>query len=427
MRVALWLVALFGMAVALALFAGNNQGTVTLYWPPYRIDLSLNLFVLLLSGLFLVLHLALRAQGALMRIPQQAREWRLLHKERSIHATLLEALTHLVAGRFVRARKAAQTALALEASVEHGGERLPYARRLRALSHLLAAESAHALQDRNLRDEHFQQALQNSLQRDAQDAREGLQLRAARWALDDRDAPGAMQWLDQLPQGASRRTLALRMRFRAARLAGKSQIALETARLLTKHHAFSEAAGRSIARGLAVELLRAAYDPAQIAQAWSCMEHAEQTIPDVAVEAAERLLAQGGEVALARQWVLPAWEQMMQRPDAMPWMLRVRLARVLEQGFMDSSGTKDSLWLTRVEAAQSAYPGDAVLQYLAGVVCMRLGLWGKARQMLKQALFQAQQTELRRDTWLALAYVAEQTGETQAAAEAYREAAKRVT
>lgn len=427
MRVALWLVALFGMAVALALFAGNNQGTVTLYWPPYRIDLSLNLFVLLLSGLFLVLHLALRAQGALMRIPQQAREWRLLHKERSIHATLLEALTHLVAGRFVRARKAAQTALALEASVEHSGERLPYARRLRALSHLLAAESAHALQDRSLRDEHFQQALQNSLQRDAQDAREGLQLRAARWALDDRDAPRAMQWLDQLPQGASRRTLALRMRFRAARLAGKSQIALETARLLTKHHAFSETAGRSIARGLAVELLRAAYDPAQIAQAWSCMELAEQTIPDVAVEAAERLLAQGGEVALARQWVLPAWEQMMQRPDAMPWMLRVRLARVLEQGFMDSSGTMDTLWLTRVEAAQSAYPGDAVLQYLAGVVCMRLGLWGKARQMLKQALFQAQQSELRRDTWLALAYVAEQTGETQAAAEAYREAAKRVT
>ena len=48
MRAALWLLALFGVAVAAALFAGNNQGTVTLYWPPYRVDLSLNLVVLLL-------------------------------------------------------------------------------------------------------------------------------------------------------------------------------------------------------------------------------------------------------------------------------------------------------------------------------------------------------------------------------------------
>ena len=427
MRAALWLVALFAVAVALALFAGNNQGTVTVYWPPFRVDLSLNLVVLLLALLFFVLHLALQALGALTRIPQQARNWRLLQKERAIHTTLLESLTHLISGRFVRARKTAEMALALEESVERSGERLPYGRRLRALSHLLAAESAHALQDRTVRDSHFQQALQHTVQRDTQDAREGVQLRGARWALDDRDAPGAMQWLDQLPVGASRRTVALRLRFRAARLAGKSRMALDTARLLTKHHAFSDVAGRSIARGLAIELLRNAYDPTQIAQAWDCMERSEQSMPEVAVEAAERLLAQGGDAAQARQWVLPAWEQVMQRPDAMGWALRVRLARVLERSFMQGSEPMDTAWLTRVEAAQAAYPGDAVLQYLAGVVCMRLGLWGKAQQMLKQALFQSQQTELRRDTWLALAQLAEQTGDAQAAAEAYRQAAKRVT
>src|SRR5260370_26670416 len=32
----LWLIGLFGMAVAAALFAGSNQGTVTLFWAPYR-------------------------------------------------------------------------------------------------------------------------------------------------------------------------------------------------------------------------------------------------------------------------------------------------------------------------------------------------------------------------------------------------------
>ena len=43
MRATLWLVALFGVAVAVALFAGNNHNTVTLFWEPYRIDASFNL------------------------------------------------------------------------------------------------------------------------------------------------------------------------------------------------------------------------------------------------------------------------------------------------------------------------------------------------------------------------------------------------
>ena len=63
MRAALWLLALFGVAVAAALFAGNNQGTVTLYWPPYRIDLSLNMVVLLLVGSFVTIYAALRAHA----------------------------------------------------------------------------------------------------------------------------------------------------------------------------------------------------------------------------------------------------------------------------------------------------------------------------------------------------------------------------
>ena len=61
MRIALWLLALFGIAVAAALFAGNNPGSITLFWPPYRIDLSLNLFLVLLLVSFLTLHLAWRA------------------------------------------------------------------------------------------------------------------------------------------------------------------------------------------------------------------------------------------------------------------------------------------------------------------------------------------------------------------------------
>ena len=84
----------------------------------------------------------------------------------------------------------------------------------------------------------------------------------------------------------------------------------------------------------------------------------------------------------------------------------------------------DSDWLSRIETAQVANPRDAVLQYLAGVVCMRLKLWGKAQQLLKQSLSLLQDNGLKRDAWRALAAMAEQRQDTQAATEAYRQALK---
>jgi HemY protein len=425
MRAALWLMALFAVAVASALFAGNNHGTVTLYWPPHRVDLSLNLFLAGLGACFVVLHYALRALSALLRIPGQARSWRRLHRERALHTALLDALAHLVAGRFVRARKAAELVVSLEDSVQRSGEPLAYGARLRTLAHLLAAESAHALQNRTLREMHFQQALVHAADRDAQDARDGVQLRGARWAIDDRDAGAAMQWLDQLGQGAARRTVALRLRFKATRLAGQARAALETARLLTKHRAFSELAGASIARGLAIELIRAAHDPVQIERAWEVLDPSEQEMPAVAIEAAQRLQAHGGDAETARHWLLPVWEAMMRHLDALTPVQRVSLVRVLESSFGLAADGPDVVWLTRIESAQNAHPREAVLQYLAGIACMHLGLWGKAQQLLKQSLALLQDAELKRDVWRALAELAEQREDAKAAAQAYREAAKR--
>jgi HemY protein len=73
MRAALWFLALFGVAVAIALFAGNNQGTVTVFWPPYRIDLSLNLVLMLSVAGFVFLYAVLRTLAALFHLPQQAK------------------------------------------------------------------------------------------------------------------------------------------------------------------------------------------------------------------------------------------------------------------------------------------------------------------------------------------------------------------
>ncbi len=422
MRAALWFLVLFGTAVAAALFAGNNQGTVTLFWPPYRVDLSLNFVLLLFFGGFAILYAALRALSALLELPGQARRWRVQQKERSMHAALLDALSQLLAGRFLRSRKAAMAALAQENALEAAGEAVPHGRQLRTLAHLVAAESSHALQDRATREAHLRNALDNIPARapvSELELREGAQLRAARWSLDERDAATALEHLAALPQGAARRTLALRARLKATRLSHQTQEALETARLLGKHRAFSPAAAQSIVRGLAIELLNGAHDPAQLQQTWMAFEAAERAMPELAIHAAQRLTALGGDHGQVRTWLLPAWERMVDATDPLPDAHALKLVRVLESNL----DALDAAWLARIETAQQANPRDARLQYLSGMACLRRQLWGKAQQLFTQAAQQLGEGPLRCRAWRHLAELAEQRGDTQAAATAWKHAA----
>ncbi len=424
MRVSLWLLALFGLAVAAALFAGSNPGSVTVFWPPYRIDLSLNLVVVVLLGAFLTLHLALRTLSALFAIPREARMWRQRQRERSMQLSLLDAYSQLVAGRFVRAKKAAESVLDQVRNLAASDDKLSYSDQLLSTAHLLAAESAHALQDRGAREVHYRAALEHASRVVSPEPGEGARLRGARWALDDRDAAAALQLLDEVAQGAGRRVLALRMRLKAARMAGRTVMALETARLLAKHHALSQVAAHGVIRGLASELIASAYDPAQLMQVWARLDPNERVIPDVALAAAMRLLTLQGDAALSREWLLPVWEQMLEQPSALALSQCIDVVRVLETGFAANAETLEGEWLTRIESAQLSHPGDPVLQYLAGVTCMRLQLWGKAHQLLQQSLVRLQDVSLRRDAWRLLAELALEQGDEQAATDAWKRAAQ---
>ena len=419
MRAALWLVGLFAVAVALALFAGDNEGTVTVFWPPHRIDLSANLTLLLLGLAFALLYVALRAFGALLELPRQARRWRTQQRERATHALLIDATAQHTAGRYLRARKAAEAALAREQALAESGESPPHASGLRVLAHLTVAESAHALQDQATRELHLERALEAAAGA-APELREGVLLRAARWALNDRDPAGALARLEELPTGARRRAAALRIQLKAARQAGHLPEAMETARLLAKHRAFSPEAARSLVRGLAADLIQGAHDPVQLQQVWAGLDAAERAMPELALRAAQRMLALGGDHAVVRQWLRPVWEQMLAVPDAFDDAERVRLARVLEAGMAASA---DHEWLARVEAAHQANPRSAILQYMAGMACMHRGLWGRAQLLLTQAVRALPDDGLRRHAWQALAALAEQRGDEAAAAQAWKQAA----
>lgn len=422
MRVALWFLGLFGLAAALALFASTNTGTVTIFWPPHRVDLSLNMVVVLLSLLFVLLHLSLKAMGALFSLPAQARSWRLQHQERVMHAALLEALAHLVAGRFLRARKSAHMVLAREASLAQSGEVWPAAARLRVLAHLLAAESSQSLQDRSARDYHFQQALDQAGAGHAGAVRDGLLLRAVRWALEDQDAAAALGWLDQLPSGVARRTVALRLRLKVARMAGQIELALDTARLLAKHRAFSQDSANGLLRSLSQEWLQHASDTDQLQYIWQRLEPAERTLPEVACSAAGRWLRLGGEVAVAFEWLLPVWQTMVETGHSLSQEQKIMLVRVMENGFSMADASIDTEWLSRIERAHLNDPGDAVLQYLAGVACLHLQLWGKAHQLIRLALPRLPDAGLQSRAWQMLAELAQRQGNEAEATAAWRSA-----
>ena len=155
MRAVVWFVLLFVVAVVAASTLGSNDGLVTFYAGGWRLDVSLNLFVLLLVGTCFALVTLIQAVNGLLGLPERAREWRLAKRDRTAQAALRDALAQYFGGRYSRAQKSAQRALAIQA----GTPELDQDNEFTVLGHLLAAGSSHRLQDRAGRDESLRSAM----------------------------------------------------------------------------------------------------------------------------------------------------------------------------------------------------------------------------------------------------------------------------
>lgn len=427
MRWSLWLLALFGIAVAVALGLSMQAGTVTLFVPPYRLDMSLNLVVIGLLSSFVLLYAALRGLFSMFELPVQARRWRAQQRERSAQQSLLNAMLLWMTGRFLRSRKAALQGLSQVDSLLESGES-PHQMSLtlmRSLLHLLAAESAHALRDQAARELHFQQVLVHDEGRRVSqtlELRDAAYLNAARWALNDRDSQKAQQWLAQLPQGTVRRTMALRLRLKADRMSLQHLPALDTARLLAKHGAFSASAAASLVRGLAMACLDDCHDSSQLQTSWKLLQAEERAMPELALHAAQCLLKVQGDPQIALQWLLPVWQALINNSETQLPVQRQRMVQVLSSAL--HAVEPDSEWLARIEQARLANPRSLELQYLSGMVCLRHGLWGKAQQMLEQVAPRLSGGELQRQAWRALAELAENKGDTAQALACWKLSAK---
>jgi HemY protein len=412
MRGVVWVILLFVAAVVAASTLGRNDGLVSFYWGHWRFDVSLNLFLLALVASCFVLFTVIRGVNALVTLPGRAREWRMLKRERAAQASLREALAELFAARYTRAQKAAQRALAIQDSTPDLGDD----HELRVLAHLLAAASAHKLQDRSGRDEQVQRVFRLSRGRITPRAvDDGARMLAADWALEDRDAARAMQLLGELPAGAARRTQALRLKLQAARLDQQPLEALRTARLLAKHQGFSRLAAQGLLRSLACEALEATHDLDQLRRTWMAMDMADRRDTWVAGRAARRAAALGGAEE-ARGWLRPFWERITELGEDE----REEAALALMQALPGLPAD----WLPRLEGALAAFPNQPVLQAAVGAAFAERRLWGKARRLLDDAARTPQlRAVARRQVWRTLAQLAREEGDMERAAQCEHEAA----
>ena len=411
MRSIVWLILLFAVAVVAALTLGDNDGLASFYWAGWRLDLSLNFFLLLAFAGGGVALSTVHAARTLIGLPERAREWRAQRYEQAGQAALRQALTEYFSARYTRSHKAALRALAIRADADSSGAA---EHEFRTLARLLAAGSLHRLQDRRQRDDLLQQVFEPSRRAEAP-VDEGALLLAAEWALDDQDEARADAFLARLPPGAARRTQALRLKLIAARLARRPVDAMRTARLLAKHQAFSAVAAQGLIRSLAFEVLDAAHDVDQLRRSWQRLDAMDRRDPFVAARAAQRAAALGAP-AEGRLWLQAHWDHIDQLgPDG-----RTQLALALA----DAADGVGPDWIARVEAAQGSHPSDGAVQAAAGAVLMACKLWGKARRSLEcAAQDEALVPRARRRAWLQLAQLAREQGDAERASSCDRAAA----
>jgi HemY protein len=422
MRWIIWSVMVATVAVVSALVLGSHESNVTLYWHPWRVDLSLNFVLLVLVLWFVLLHAALRGTTLLRELPQRAHRWRAQQSERAAHMAVLDAVAFQLSGRFVRAQSSANRALSiLQDRIE---EPMPQQAQLMLLAQLLSAESANALGNATQRETMLQAIEAGDAHEGTQAVREGAYIRAASWAIDAKDAEQAHHWLARLPQGAQRRIQAVRLRLKLAQLDRNNHQALDMVRLLVKHKALSTFAASTLSRSLALEALQHVHDLTQLQQTWQRMDAQDQQQPALVLAFVARWqhlrLSDADEPS-------PAMSELLQQAiqtlwQAYPELSESRRAKVLLI-LDDECGRHPAQWIGPVDKALAQKPNDAGLQFLAGRVFLRQQLWGKAQAQLALASKSLQDAKLLRRTWRGLAELAEQRDDPEAALSAWKQAA----
>ena len=353
MRVLFWFLLLAGAAVAVALAARLTSGYALFVAPPYRIELSLNLLLVLVFAGFAAGYALLRIVKRALGLPEEVRLHRRRQHQERARAKQDAAVVALLEGRFGRARQFAEEALAIPES--SGLSALLGARAAITTREFAAAEALLARPD----------AAVPSL------AVPRLMLEAE-MKLEQGQALETLSILGTLRKEAGSHTAALRLELRALQGAGRYAEIPPLVDQLVKRKVYGVPEGEFVrAAAHAQELAARVHDGEALRAYWARLSDAEQRMPKIARAAARSFIAQGGgreaaEIiarALERDW----------DSDLVALYAECRPADSAPQ-------------LEQAERWVALHSGDATLLYALGTLCERTQLWGKAQTYLEASL-----------------------------------------
>lgn len=393
MRLLLWLVALMAAAIGIAVTARFNPGNVVLFYPPYRYDMSLNLFVVLLVLLFVLAYGLVRALKATLKMPERVAAYRQRKREREGNKGLRDALKALFEGRFGHAEKAAMRAADLP---ENAG-----------LAALIGARAAHRMREPSRRD-----AWLAGIAHD-QSLKTARLMTATELLVDDHQPEAALEAVAELNASGQRHIHALQWSMKAHQQARNWPEVLRLVRILDKRKALHPALSTRL-REIAYEALlgEQGHDAESIRRAWASVPASDRQVPYIAARAAGAFNARGlhDEARAVAEAALRAnWDE--------------RVVRAYREAAGPAGSPTLLAQIERCEAWLKERPLDAELALTLGSLCLKQQLWGKAQRYLEQALSDATEAPMVREAHLKLAQMHEALGQEQEAAKHYRQCA----
>lgn len=387
MKGALWLLALFLIAVAVTLAARYNSGYVLIVAGPYRVELSLNLLAILLLAIVIIGYFAVRLSVLVLRLPAEVAEFRSRRRRDKARKAMLDGLKAFFEGQYAVAEKAAAAALTLEESPA-----------VSAMSAMVAARSAHGLRDYSRRDE-FVALAESRAPKEVV-----LRLMAqAEFLLDENRSDEALKLLHSLPPvEPSQYTAALQLELKAQQRSRNWNAVLELLGKLEERNAVDISVMKNLRRRAHVENVRSrVLNPQALKEYWQHISADDKKDSKLAFAAARAYMTAGDcgtAIEIVGQSLDSKWDS------------------ELAELYAECVGQDPIRQMERAEGWLKAHPNDASLLLALGKLCIYSELWGKAQNYLEASL----SVEPDYPAHLALAQLNEKLGRAELAKDHYR-------
>ena len=373
MKWLLWLVGLFAAAVAVTMVA-HNPGYVQFVFPPYKMEMSLTLFVFVLLAVFVLVYLLLRMTFVTLNLPEYVRSFR---EERAVskgRTAMMEALKAYFEGRFAAAEKAAVRAMELG---ENSG-----------LNPIVAARAAHEQREFDKRDAYLAQAEGKSV------GESTMRLMAkAEFLLDQKQPQSALNSLKELSDtGMHKHVGALGLELKAQQQARNWDAVLEVMTQLEKRNAIDKVVAVQMRQQAWLEKLATqATDLPALRAMWKSIPteiKRRSKIAAVAAQAFGRL----GDCESAQHLLAES--------------LNAQWDSELVTLFGECHSDNNIAQIEQAERWLNQHTDDAGLMLALGKLCMHQKLWGKAQSYLDASL----SLKTSRAAYTALGQLAEKMG-----------------